>query len=156
MHPTMSTVHSQQRPLWFTPGIQQSLNKLHTLCRKYHSAPTPSLFDKLTSSESALREQIANAKVCYESSLLVNLDNNHEYKNFSYITSLTLCHSIPPSVHFNSVAATSDYDKAVLFNQFFNSTFSHHLFSLVQTRVCPPLGLQCVTLNYQNQLCTER
>ena len=67
---------------------------------------------------------MANAKISYERSLIADFANKHDYRIFSYIKSLTSRHTIPPTMHLNSTSATSDYDKAILFNQFFNSIFS--------------------------------
>ena len=99
---------------------------------------------------------MANAKFCYEFSLVVNFANKYDYKIFSYIKSLTHHYSIPPSVCFNSVTATSDYDKAILFNQFFNSTFSASPLFTGSDQVLSPLSLQRVISNCLNQLFTER
>ena len=96
-------------------NIQYSPNKIPTLHKKYCSTTNPSLCDKLTSSESTLREQMTNGKISYEHSLIADFANKHNYKISSYIKSLTWRHTIP-SMHLNSISVTSDYDKAILFN----------------------------------------
>ena len=51
-------LRTHQRPQWFTPEIQHSLNKPHSLRRKCRKASTPPSTAKLASMESSLQKQM--------------------------------------------------------------------------------------------------
>ena len=51
-------------------------------------------------------------------------------KIYNYIRNITKSRSIPSTVHFDSLTASSDSDKAGLFNQYFHSVFIYTSSSL--------------------------
>ena len=59
----------------------------------------------------------------YESSLINDFALANSNKIHSYIRNITKSRSIPSTLHFDSLTASSDSDKAGLFNQYFHSVF---------------------------------
>ena len=70
-----------------------------------------------------LQEKISSAKDSYESSLINNFAHANNNKIYSHIRNITKSISIPSTVHFDSLAASSD--KANLFNHYFHSVFTN-------------------------------
>ena len=124
MHLYIPKVHLKSRnsPKWFDSEIRHHLNCLHTLRRKYNSHPTPHQLSKLKFSEEMLQKKMVWAKSEYEANLLKSfLPNNKTSMIYKYISSITGCNAIPPTVYFDSCSASSDMDKASLFNEYFHS-----------------------------------
>ena len=56
--------------------------------------------------------------------------NNKTSMIYKYTSSITGCNAIPPTVYFDSCSASSDMDKASLFNEYFHSVFTTSTFEL--------------------------
>jgi len=71
---------------------------------------------------------IAKAKSEYESNLALNYAHNNNSKIFQYICSIKRRENFPANMHCNDISATSDLDKAQLFNDYFHSVLLqvHH------------------------------
>jgi len=54
----------------------------------------------------------------------MNYAHPNNNKNFQYICSIKGRENFPTKMHFNDISATSDLDKAQLFNDYFHSVFS--------------------------------
>jgi len=115
--------HSHQHPPWFTPQIRHHIKHLRTLCHKLRQHPSDHITTKVNSFEALLHEEIASAKNSYESSLINDFALADSNKIYSYIRNITKTRSIPSTIHFDSLAASSDLDKANLFNHYFHSVF---------------------------------
>lgn len=81
----------------------------------------------------------------------VNLCNR--FKNdpkalYSRLSLLTLPSCIPSSVHLGSINATTDYDKANLFNSYFNSTFVKSNFNLPPVNSLPAPSSQLFHIDF--------
>ena len=61
----------------------------------------------------------------FESQLIQDLAVNNPSKIYKYISSLSNIHQLPPTTHFDDKQASSSFDQAQLFNQFFHSVFIH-------------------------------
>ena len=85
---------------------------------------------KIKSLEVLLQEKITLAKNSYESSLTNDFAVANSNKIYSYIRNITKSRCIPSTVHFDSLTASSDSDKAGLFNQYFHSVFTNTSSSL--------------------------
>ena len=77
---------------------------------------------KLKSLESLLSAKVSAAKSDYETNLVASLNNNNS-SIYKYIKSITKSGIILSTVFHDSTSATTDVDKANLFNQFFFSVF---------------------------------
>ena len=71
-----------------------------------------------------------SAKSDYETNVIQSFANR---KIYMYIRGITRQNSIPPTFNFESSSATSDDDRASVFNAYFHSVFTHSSFAL------PPL-----------------
>ena len=119
-------LRSSKHPRWFNSDIRHHLNCLHSLRRKVKVHPSKLNLMKIKSS--VLQEKILSAKKLYESKLTQNFTNmNMLYK---YINSVTHQDSIPSTIAYGSSTASSDHEKASLFNQFFHSVITQSPFIL--------------------------
>ena len=114
---------SHQNPPWFTSDIRHHIKCLRTLRRKFRLHPSDEMAAKVKSLEILLQEKIRLAKNSFESSLINDFALANSNKIYSYIRNITKSKSIPSTVHFDSLTASSDSKKASLFNQYFYSVF---------------------------------
>ena len=84
-------------------------------------------------SEEKLQAKMRSAKSDYEMNLIKSFANRNSSKIYQYIRGITRQNSIPPTFNFESSSATSDDDRASVFNAYFHSVFTHSSFAL------PPL-----------------
>ena len=95
-----------------------------------------SLFVLLTTSsllpEASLRACMEESKSTYINDLVCNFKNDKS-KVFKYMRSLMSADSLPAVMTYNSTSASTNIDKAILFNKYFPSVFTSSEFSL------PPL-----------------
>ena len=132
-------LHSHHFPKWFTPDIRHHLNYLRTLRRKCRTHPTAHNMSKL---------------LLWRVTLMpILVLRNQDMKLISLLTSLTLIaikilntsgvsghSSISPSVKLCSAFATSNLDKASLFNKYFYSIFTPSSFDLPPLDSLPTLS----------------
>ena len=79
---------------------------------------------KYENSSNLFQAKISSAKVNYESDLITFANSNNP-RVYKYIKSLTKSHTIPPTLHHDSlVVADSNTDKANMFNTYFYSVFT--------------------------------
>ena len=71
-----------------------------------------------------------SAKSAFETNFINSFAGKQNSKIYNYIRKLSNSNSIPSCVHFESSLATSDQEKAALFNEFFHSVFTHSHFNL--------------------------
>jgi len=114
--------HSVQHPPWFNSDIRHCLNCLRTLRRKQRSSPSINILNKISSLESSLQSKILIAKREFESKLIGTSSTNSS-KIFKYLKTVTQSNDIPTTVCFESSTASTDFDKANLFNKYFYSVF---------------------------------
>lgn len=67
---------------------------------------------------------MSNAKSSYESQLVDQFAFNGNNKIFKYIKRIIKTQNLPVTMHLENQSATSDLDKASLFNSFFESVYS--------------------------------
>ena len=107
------------------------------LKKKYKSHATQHNLTKLLSAESLLEDKLKLAKSSYENNLAHKLATSESNKIYKYINSLSSKHSLPPSMHFDSLSAITDSAKASLFNNYFYSIFTRSSFVLPTTDELP-------------------
>ena len=108
-------------PKWFNSELRHNINCHRTLVRKYRSNPTPYLSDKVSQSRIQLDRATADTKSLFITNLV---SQGGRSGIFSYISSLKKGDQLPPCVYLNSLSATTDADKADLFNSYFHSVYS--------------------------------
>ena len=92
--------------------------------RQLAKYPTESKRLKVANLQSELQLMIAEAKSDYESSLASNYAHRNNNKIFQYISSIKSRESFPAKMCYNDEYASTDLDKAQLFNKYFYSVFS--------------------------------
>ena len=113
------------------------MNCLRTLRRKCRCHPTSHNLTKLSLYESDLQKRIIAAKTSFEMNLIQNVSQRSNCKIFEYISSVSGHGSIPPTINLGSSTATSDFEKATLFNTYFYSVFTKSSFLLPQMDMLP-------------------
>ena len=113
------------RPKWFNSEIQHHLNQVHTLRRRYRSKPSTNLLSQLSLAEAKLSDEMFAAKHGFEAQLVWDLAVSSSSKIYKYISSLSISHQLPSIMHFNDKQASTSFNQAQLFNQFFHSVFTH-------------------------------
>ena len=121
-------------PKWFDSEIRHQLNRLRTLRRRCRSHPTPHILDKLQLYETNVQNRLIAAKTSFEANLIQQKNNS---KIFKYIRTVSGQGSIPSSIGFESISASTDFEKATLFNIYFHSIFTKSSFALPQMDTLP-------------------
>ena len=93
---------------------------------------------------------MTSAKSSYEEQLVFNFAYSNSNKIFDYIHSLTNHSVIPPSVHFNDQYATSNTEKACLFNEYFHSIFTHSSFVLPPVSELPSPESSLINISFSD------
>ena len=123
-------LRSHQFPKWFTPEIRHHIKCLLTLRRKCKLHPTPSNLVALPSSERALQSKTRSAKLQFDSDLIYDLAITGCPNIYKYLRKLTNQHQLPPTIYHDSKTASSDQDKACMFNEYLHSVFTNSSFEL--------------------------
>ena len=114
---------SKPTPRWFDPSIRHTLNKAHTLRRKIKRNTTPYSIAKLEVLESTLKEMILRAKDSYLSNLAVEFRSNLK-KLYRHLADISSSKYSQYPLTQDGVAVNDPLEKATMFNEFFNSTFT--------------------------------
>ena len=120
-------VKTLKHPKWFNSDLRHHLNCIRSLRKRIRVHPTEKKLSKLKSSEKLLQEKMLSAKASYEAKLICSSATSLILK---YINSITGHHTIPPLIKYEASTATSDHDKASIFNAYFHFGFTHSSFVL--------------------------
>ena len=123
-------LRNYQYPCWYTPELRHLSKCMRTLHRRLAKHPTVRLLDKVSQMEQLFHSRSLVAKTSYESLLIQSFAGRFNSKIYNYIKGLTNNSSIPPTVRFGSLLATSDQDRANAFNSFFHSVFTDSSYTL--------------------------
>ena len=107
-----------QFPCWYTLELRHLSKCLRSAKKRFTKHATPHLQLKINNLESDYHSKILHAKSNYESRLVQSFAGSHNSKIYDYIQTLCKSRSIPLTVSLNKSNATSDTDKAELFNSF--------------------------------------
>ena len=121
---------SYQHPKWFNSDIRHHLNCLRTLRRKLRIHPSEHIKSRIDSSEEALKEKMSSAKSMFETELIKSFGPRNPSRIYKYIDEITGHNTIPITVNYESTSASSDLEKASLFNLHFHSVFTQSSFIL--------------------------
>ena len=116
-----------QGPKWFT-SIRHLSNCLKTLKKRFKSHPTVFLEPKIQHLEMLLC--LKTAKTNFECSLVDRLKGGDSSTIYRYLRNFTGSNGIPQTIYLGNVCATTDSDKASLFNKYFHSVYSSVLCDL--------------------------
>lgn len=142
-------LRSHQRPKWINAGLKHELNCVNSLRRKYLSHPSLANLQKLRTNEQLVQNSMLKAKASYETNLIEHFQTGNSSRVYQYIRRLSNNSSIPATMFLDSTSASSDKDKACLFNAFFHSVFTHSSYSLppYDTLPTPPSILDRIEIS---------
>ena len=123
-------IRRRQFPVWTTPNLRHLLKCLKSLRRKCSRSPTPGNLTKLQALEERVQTEFSTSKALYEKNLIQSFAGKKDSKIYSYITSVTGNRTIPPTVFLDNTSASSDVERATLFNSYFHSVFTKSSFVL--------------------------
>uniref|UniRef100_A0A1X7TYA5 Endonuclease/exonuclease/phosphatase domain-containing protein n=1 Tax=Amphimedon queenslandica TaxID=400682 RepID=A0A1X7TYA5_AMPQE len=141
------TLPAKPSPVWYTSEIRNLIHKVRYQRRVVQRKGTPHQISKLQSLEASLRVLMESAKETYCVNLCSRFKNDPKAL-YSHLSLLTHPSCIPSSVHLGSIDATTDYDKANLFNSFFNSTFVKSNFNLPPVNSLPAPSSQLSHIDF--------
>uniref|UniRef100_A0A1X7THZ7 Uncharacterized protein n=1 Tax=Amphimedon queenslandica TaxID=400682 RepID=A0A1X7THZ7_AMPQE len=126
-------------PKWFTGEIKHHLHQLHSLRSKQRNSSNHLLYhSKIKSLEFTLQEEKDTARSRYEAALVDSFAFSNDNAIYKHIHGLLKSNGIPDTVTFKGRTASTDADKACLFNLFF-----HSVFLSADTPVPTPSSLDC-------------
>ena len=111
--------------------------------KKYKKNPSTLLKTKVQSLESELKSNMSIEKGVYESELINSFGPHNNTRIYKYINNLTGRNCIPPTVQYGSSYASSDVDKASLFNSYFHSVFTQSNFCIPPVSELPLPAQSC-------------
>ena len=125
-------VKRRQDPVWFNSEIRHHLKRLRTMKRRFRVHATPQLESKIHQLDDFLQQKLILAKCNYETRLIETYQSSNSSNIFSYIRSLSTQNMLPSTLYFENILATTDFEKASLFNLYFHTVFTKSAFHLPQ------------------------
>ena len=122
----------RQDPVWFNSEKRHHLKRLRTMKRRFRFHATPPLKSKIHQLDDFLQQKLILAKSNYETRLIETYQSSNSSKIFSYIRSLSTQNMLPSTLYLENILATTDFEKASLFNLYFHSVFTKSAFQLPQ------------------------
>ena len=128
-----------QLPVWFTQDLRHRRKCLRSLRKKCMRSSDSVKLSKLQSEERSFQSACKAAKAINENRLISDFtaSNNSIYK---YINYLRKGGNIPSTMYHGLTNATSDEDRANLFNKYFYSVFTHSTFTIPPASDLPTLN----------------
>ena len=100
--------------------------------RRFQFHATPQLESKIHQLEDSLQQTLILAKSDYETRLIQTYHSSNSSKLFSYICSLSTQYMLSSTLYLENILASTDFQKASLFNLYFHSVFTKSTFQLPQ------------------------
>ena len=114
-----------KHPKWYNSDIRHHLNCIRVLRKRCISRPTIHNSSKLQLSETQFQHKMLAAKANFEAELILNSSPNNISRVYKCINSITRHDTIPQNVNLDSQRATSDIEKANLFNTYSSDLYLH-------------------------------
>ena len=111
-------------PYWFNSKVRHQINCVRTIRRRISRNPTASSKCKLQEAELKLQDLMSSSKSSFESQLVEDFAFKNSNKIYRYINSIIKSDNLPVVMHLNNQSASTDVEKATLFNIFFESVYS--------------------------------
>ena len=121
--PRISIKESNQ-PKWFNSEIRHKIKCLRTSKRQLKRQPSERKRLIVTNLQTKLQLTISKAKSDFESNLALNYAHSNNNKIFQYISSIKGREHFPAKMCYNDEFASTDLQKAQMFNNYFHSVFS--------------------------------
>ena len=100
--------------------------------RRFRVHATLQLESKIHQLDDFLQQKLILAKSNYETRLIETYQSSNSSNIFSYIRSLSTQNMLPSTLYLENILATTDFEKASLFNLYFHSVFTKSTFQLPQ------------------------
>ena len=127
---------SHTSPKWFNSDIRHQLNRIHTLRNRIKKSATFYTLSKLSIMEENLQQLILSSK----DKFVQNLCSTFKLKPkelYNHLNKLSKSNSTCKFITHNSKLVCDPAEKPLVFNQFFNSTFTRSDFSLPSVKHLP-------------------
>ena len=121
--PKIKVIDDHSSP-WFTGEIRHQIKCARSLRRRHKLHPTDNTANKLKNLTENLEHFTTQAKKNYEETMINNLSSNRNYKVYHYISRITGNTGIPNLLNLDDTTAQSDFERACLFNEYFQSIFT--------------------------------
>ena len=139
-------IRKRKYPKWYSPRIRHLIHVLHTTKKSLRSNTSSRLQQKLANTQSLLCSEILAAKKDYENEVITMAAHNKK-PLYNYLKHMSNPKDSTTTIIHNSMPVTSDYEEAVLFNDYFNSTFTHSDFHEPMTASEPPDKLSSIEMS---------
>jgi len=107
-----------QTPKWFNGALCHQRNCLRTLTARAENHPSEQILARLAKAKSDFSTAVSDAKAKYENSLTEEFQSSRASGIFKYIGFLRDSGSIPSTVFYRGCSASTDADRACIFNTF--------------------------------------
>ena len=123
--------------------------------RRFRVHATLQLESKIHQLDDFLQQKLILAKSNYETRLIETYQSSNSSNIFSYIRSLSTQNMLPSTLYLENILATTDFEKASLFNLYFHSVFTKSTFQLPQLNELDLRSLSFVILMLVNQISSK-
>lgn len=137
-------IPSKASPRWFNASIRHQLNKVHSLRRRIKRHSTQMLRTRLMQMERDLQSLIQSAKENYLMQLVTTFRSNPR-KLYTYLNNLSESKFEPHFIYYNNMIIHDPCQRAKIFNEYFNSTFTTSDYVLPSTQSLPAPSAPCLS-----------
>ena len=145
-------IKEMNQPRWFNSTIHHKIKCLRTAKRQFARHPSEGNKCKVDDLQRDLQQKITDAKHDYESNLALNYVHSSSNKIFKYISSIKGHENFPDKMYYIDKSASTDLEKAQLFNDYFCSVFSSP--SDLPSSVSDPQS-RCINFQVQDILLSD-
>ena len=121
--PKVKLKPKKHSPCWFNSSIRHQINRVRTARKKTNAKPSVVNKLKLEDAECCLCDMMSAAKFSYESQLVNEFAVSNNNKIYKYINSIIKSENLPDIMHLNGQSASTNTNRATLFNTFFKSVY---------------------------------
>lgn len=114
----------------FSPGLRHKHKCLQSIVRRCTRNPSETNQSRKRVAEDSFRVEAESTKLSYESRLIDDFASSNSSMIYKYIGNLRQGSDIPSTVYHGSDRASSDADRANMFNRYFHSIFTVSSMSL--------------------------
>ena len=137
LYPVPCIIPSKASPRWFNASIRHQLNKVSSLCRRIKWHSTQMLRTRLMQMERDLQSLIQSAKENYLMQLVTTFRSN--------LYNLSESKFEPHFIYYNNMTIHDPHQRAKIFNEYFNSTFTTSDYVLPSTQSLPAPWAPCLS-----------
>ena len=140
-----ATIPSKVSPHWFNASIRHQLNKVRSLRRRIKRHPTQMLRTRLMQMERYLQSLIQSTKENYLMQIVTTFRSNPRKLYVTYLNNLSESKFEPHFIYHNDATIHDPHKRAMIFNEYFNSTFTTSDYVLPLTQSLPAPATPCLS-----------